>query len=166
MLDKPFVSWLLINALACVGAYYAWSVGILADALHHDRFFVVSAIFTWYAVASVLTGIASFNVEFKDRAWTDSDPTVIYEKFSWFSTANLLNLGLIGTVYGFIAMLVDAFEGKNFADPNVIQGLLPVIGENWATALYATAAGITLNVALSLQAFALSSGLDRKGIDR
>ena len=83
-------------------------------------------------------------------------------RFAWFSTGNLLNLGLIGTVYGFIAMLESSFTGKNFSDPSSIPSLLPIIGENWATALYATAAGITFNVALSVQSFILSAAIKNR----
>lgn len=159
---KPFVTWLIVTALAVTGMTWATYSGVAADAIAHDRFYIVTGIFAWYCVASAVAGIASLHLE------RDGDVTVtsdLASSFLWFTAGNLLNLGLVGTVYGFIAMLDSSFAGKNFSDPTSIPALLPIIGENWATALYATASGITFNVALSVQAFAVSSAIRAQRAD-
>jgi hypothetical protein len=143
---RPFVTWCLYTALTVSFMIWLYQEGVLSRAIKHDDFFVVSIIAAWYALASLAVGYAAHRSE----GGHDVSDTLT---FAWFSSANLLNLGLCGTVYGFIAMLTTSFSGTDFANPEVIPSLLPLIGSNWATALYATAAGITFNVLLSIQAF-------------
>lgn len=152
---RPFVSWLIVTAITACGLVWAHFNGVTASAVEHDKFHVVSLIFAWFVVATAVAGRACYTCE--RTASLDHDQSLFdrigrMNSFLWFSAGSLLNLGLAGTVYGFIAMLDSAFVGRNFSDPNVVPSLLPVIGENWATALYATAVGVTLNVALAVQA--------------
>lgn len=166
--NRPFVSWLIVVAITACGLTWAHINGVTADAVEHDKFHVVTLMFVWFVAATAVAGRACYSCEPSTSLERDQllfDRIDRMNSFLWFSAGSLLNLGLAGTVYGFIAMLDSAFVGKNFSDPNVVPSLLPVIGENWATALYATAVGVTLNVALAVQVMISDLALRRMKSD-
>ncbi len=62
----------------------------------------------------------------------------------------LLKLGLLGTVVGFILMLLPVGEIEDF-DPSVMQRLLSSMSGGMAVALYTTIAGLVTSTLLKLQ---------------
>mgnify|MGYP001565017843 FL=1 len=67
-----------------------------------------------------------------------------------FSTELLLRLGLLGTIIGFILMLLPLGEIKEF-EPAVIQQLLASMSGGMAVALYTTMAGLITSTLLRYQ---------------
>ena len=70
----------------------------------------------------------------------------------------LLNLGLTGTVIGFILMLLPIGEIQDF-DPKVLQQLLSTMSGGMAVALYTTLTGLVTSMLLKFQYFILDSSL-------
>ena len=62
----------------------------------------------------------------------------------------LLKLGLLGTVVGFILMLLPVGEIEDF-DPSMMQQLLSAMSGGMAVALYTTIAGLVTSTLLKLQ---------------
>jgi biopolymer transport protein ExbB/TolQ len=62
----------------------------------------------------------------------------------------LLKLGLLGTIVGFILMLLPIGDIKEF-DPTLMQQLLATMGSGMAVALYTTLAGLITSTLLKLQ---------------
>lgn len=62
----------------------------------------------------------------------------------------LLKLGLLGTIVGFILMLLPIGDIKEF-DPSLMQQLLATMGSGMAVALYTTLAGLITSTLLKLQ---------------
>lgn len=73
-----------------------------------------------------------------------------------FVADTLLKLGLLGTIVGFILMLLPVAEIENF-DPGLMQGLLGEMSQGMAVALYTTLAGLTTSTLLKLQYQVLDS---------
>lgn len=67
-----------------------------------------------------------------------------------FLSDALLKLGLLGTVVGFILMLLPIGEVEEF-DPAMMQRLLTAMSSGMAVALYTTLAGLTTSTLLRLQ---------------
>jgi len=67
-----------------------------------------------------------------------------------FATELLLRLGLLGTIIGFILMLLPLGEIKEF-EPAVIQQLLASMSGGMAVALYTTLAGLITSTLLRYQ---------------
>jgi hypothetical protein len=67
-----------------------------------------------------------------------------------FSTELLLRLGLLGTIVGFILMLLPLAEIKEF-EPAVMQQLLASMSGGMAVALYTTMAGLITSTLLRYQ---------------
>ena len=70
----------------------------------------------------------------------------------------LLKLGLTGTVIGFILMLLQIGEIKDF-DPQILQKLLGTMSGGMAVALYTTLTGLVTSMLLKFQYFLLDSDL-------
>ena len=67
-----------------------------------------------------------------------------------FASDVLLKLGLLGTIVGFILMLLPVGEIEQF-DPTVMQQLLSSMSGGMAVALYTTLAGLITSTLLKLQ---------------
>lgn len=165
VVKRPLVSWLILMSLIGTGVFWLWNSGIAQDAIVNDKFYVISVMLVWFAIASSTIGYVGYVIEtHHDRFILNGDELRSKLSFGWFSSSSMLNLGLAGTTYGFISMLSSAFIGKDFSNATVMATLIPVVGENWASALYATAAGITLTILLSVQTYIMEYAVeDRTG---
>ncbi len=67
-----------------------------------------------------------------------------------FTSDALLKLGLLGTVVGFILMLLPVGEIEEF-DPTIMQQLLSAMSGGMAVALYTTLAGLITSTLLKFQ---------------
>jgi hypothetical protein len=67
-----------------------------------------------------------------------------------FASDALLKLGLLGTIVGFILMLIPVGEVAEF-DPSVMRQLLSAMSGGMAVALYTTLAGLVTSTLLKLQ---------------
>ncbi|MEM7042533.1 MAG: MotA/TolQ/ExbB proton channel family protein [Pseudomonadota bacterium] len=79
--------------------------------------------------------------------------------FGWFVADVLLSLGLLGTVIGFIAMLVPIGQLES-GDQAALKAALTAMSGGMAIALYTTLAGLIGAVWLKIQGFLLDSGAD------
>jgi hypothetical protein len=144
----PYTIWLVVNALWATG--FGWLVysGAVSKVFEVDTHWVITTMFGWFVVACLVTGYTALRM-------SEVPFTVTKRRlsFTWFSGQQLLNLGLFGTTLGFIGMLTVAFVGKDFSDTTVFRSVLPLIGGNWAAALYATATAIASAIILMLQAY-------------
>ena len=70
--------------------------------------------------------------------------------FGHFAADGLLKLGLLGTIIGFIMMLMPVGELQDF-DPNVLQKMLGEMSGGMAVALFTTIAGLVTSTLLALQ---------------
>lgn len=73
-----------------------------------------------------------------------------------FASDALLKLGLLGTIVGFILMLLPVGEIEEF-DPGVLQQLLSAMSGGMAVALYTTLAGLVTSTLLKLQYYMLDA---------
>lgn len=160
---KPFVSWLILMSLVSTAFFWLWQNGIVIDAFNNDKFFVITFIFAWFVLASASVGYLAFNVE-RTPSMSKDEIKITRRRltFGWITQAQLLNLGLAGTTYGFIAMLAAAFIGKDFSNSSILVSLIPSVGENWAAALYATAAGITGAIVMFLESYFVDYAIDMR----
>jgi hypothetical protein len=79
--------------------------------------------------------------------------------FGWFVADVLLSLGLLGTVIGFIAMLVPIGQMES-GDQAALKAALTAMSGGMAIALYTTLAGLIGAVWLKVQGFLLDSGAE------
>lgn len=167
--SHPFVTWVVLQGLFLTGMFWLYYLGIIHHILATDWTHVTSIIFVWYILASLTAGYIALSFE------KASDHFMLYAtwlkdhelrlSFVFFSASQVMNVGLVGTTLGFIGML-SVMAGKQ-VDASTITTLIPLIWENWGTALYATASGMLGTVLLGIQGFTVSYALKTKArIDR
>ena len=146
----PYLVWLIIFALTLTGAFWLWKAGVVAAVWAVDQHYVLTVMYSWFAVATLWTGYAARKIPV--------DGSKVSKRrlsFTSYSAQTMLNIGLFGTTLGFIAMLTAAFVGKDYSNTSVLQSVLPLIGSYWAMALYSTASAIGLGIVLMTQAYFL-----------
>ena len=78
------------------------------------------------------------------------DALINRHAFGHFVSDVLIKLGLLGTIVGFILMLLPVSEIDEF-EPALMQQLLAAMSEGMAVALYTTLAGLVTSTLLKLQ---------------
>ena len=102
------------------------------------------------------------------RKNADHNPAVLLETFGdelanrhalgHFLSDVLLKLGLVGTVIGFILMLLPVGQMASF-DPKLMQQLLASMSTGMSVALYTTLAGLITSTLLKAQYYLLDASL-------
>jgi len=117
-------------------------------------------------MASTYCGIKSFQISkiIRDKIITEGIRKKIRkiektENLGWFLSDICLTVGMIGTVIGFIIMLVG-FGTTDASDAESIQKLMGQISSGMSTSLLTTLAGLVCSVLLKLQFFNLSQSLN------
>lgn len=158
--DKSYISYVILGLYLLASAHWLW----LARTLSEERQQFASleaAVESEEEITTADTGsglLASFLRNLRGKH--DSDPAALLEAFGdelanrhalgHFTSDVLLKLGLLGTVVGFILMLLPVGEMKEF-DPVLMRQLLSAMSGGMAVALYTTLAGLVTSTLLKMQ---------------
>jgi biopolymer transport protein ExbB/TolQ len=93
---------------------------------------------------------------FREALELFSDQVSNRHAFGYFASDVLLRLGLLGTIIGFILMLLPVSNIKEF-DSSIMQQLLASMSGGMAVALYTTLTGLITSTLLRFQYFILES---------
>jgi len=156
--DKSYISYLILGLYILASAHWLWLAQLLTV---ERRTFtrVEEAISTDSEIDENLGGmLGSFMRNLRRKS--DANASALLEAFSdelanrhalgHFASDVLLKLGLLGTVVGFILMLMPVGEIREF-DPGLMQQLLSAMSGGMAVALYTTLAGLITSTLLKLQ---------------
>lgn len=146
----PYAAWLAINLTWLSGFFWMYYHGVIEEIFSVDSHYLVTFTFSVFLVGCAFTGWSAVKFSSSSTQLLRRRTSV-----SWFLSQQLLNLGLIGTTLGFIGMLTAAFGKTGSVDSSVFQSVMPLIGKNWAAALYATVTALSTSVILMLQTFAV-----------
>ena len=81
----------------------------------------------------------------------------------WFLAESALALGMIGTVAGFLIMLVSAFAGIDVTDTASLQTALSGMAVGMGTALYTTLTGLIVSLFIKSQLVNLEHQVGQHG---
>jgi len=160
--DKSYISYLILGIYALASGHWL----VLAHALNRERRAFAALERHWSdagageateAVADASL-IGRFAANRRNTGTGDSaalltafaDELANRHALGHFVSDALLKLGLLGTVVGFILMLMPIGEIKEF-DPSLMQRLLMEMSGGMAVALYTTLAGLVTSTLLKLQ---------------
>lgn len=158
--DRSYISYVIFGIYLLASAHWLW----LTYALGRERTrFVVLETELSNNELSASTDDASligqFITHWRARS-RDSDASGLLTAFGdelvnrhalgHFTSDALLKLGLLGTVVGFILMLLPVGEIEEF-DPTIMQQLLSAMSGGMAVALYTTLAGLITSTLLKFQ---------------
>ncbi len=160
--DRSYISYVILGLYLLASVHWLW----LARTLSEERQQFASleaAVESEEEITVADTGSAtgllgSFLRNLRGKH--DSNPAALLEAFGdelanrhalgHFTSDVLLKLGLLGTVVGFILMLLPVGEMKEF-DPALMQQLLSAMSGGMAVALYTTLAGLVTSTLLKMQ---------------
>ena len=158
--DKSYISYVILGIYILASAHWLWLTRSLTS--ERQRFALLeTALAVDESVESVRGGLVGQFLEnlkgHEDRA-TDSatlveafgDEIANNHAFGHFVSDVLLRLGLLGTIVGFIFMLMPIAEMAEF-DASMMQKLLTSMSGGMAVALYTTLAGLITSTLLKLQ---------------
>jgi hypothetical protein len=176
----PFLRWVLIAAAVLVGLIVCWNLGVLNSMYVLDSTMLSPLILSMFVFTTVWCGKKTFYISRLQRkldiikTWNKSKKTQATSKLyinnlkkdvsdlsnkediGWFITDSLLNIGMIGTIIGFMMMLggIDAIV------PGDVEGtkeLLFSMSGGMAVALITTLTGIISSQLLKFQYINLSA---------
>ncbi|MFC1703102.1 MotA/TolQ/ExbB proton channel family protein [Patescibacteria group bacterium] len=171
---RLFLRWSLIGSLTVVGFSIITSLGWINMMVDYDVTKLSVVILSVFAVATLWCGWLAWRV---DRGTPlDSGTPFARMKFiksieneaehGWFAAGLCEKLGLTGTVFGFVIMLIGGFHGFDSSDPASMQQLLEQLSTGMSTAFITTLVGVVCSIILSVQYHLLARKLESMQITR
>ena len=160
LIAKPIATqilkWYTGIAIAGCGLEVAFVRGYLGDIYNSDVTKISVGIFLiliWqtYRVGRILFR-AHYSVVPEDVIASSKEEI----ESGWFWSDNVLSLGMIGTVIGFMTML-SGFITLDIADPESVQSIIAQLGSGMATALTTTLVGLIVSVLIKIQFFMIEN---------
>ena len=139
-----FLRWWLLFCTSCAALFTAYSFGFIDALIAKDITRLSFVILGVFFSGSIFVGWLTYK---RSRGKSVEAGTNI----GWFITELLLELGMIGTVNGFILMLGGSFESLNIADTGSVKTALTDMAIGMSTALYTTLVGMVCSQILKVQ---------------
>lgn len=162
---SAFLKWWLFFTLTIVGSIFTYHLGLFGTIWEKDASYLSYTTMVLFLVTSFICGAQTFQLcKSSDLSNEEKQAFEAQEEFGWFMSEVCLNLGMLGTIIGFVMML-SGFETLDISKQQTVQGLLAELGKSMATALYTTLVGIICGQLLKVQYFNLSLELQKRGIE-
>lgn len=129
---KPFYIWWLTNLLVATGVFWAYYHGIVHKIWVDDVTMITSALAILYVITTGLIGYVAYTKDYTSKL-VDA---------CWFLSEQMLALGMLGTVIGFIYLLSSGITSASVTDPTSLATLLANMSVGLGIALYTNAVGI------------------------
>lgn len=129
---KPFYIWWVTNLIVITGVFWAWHHGIVATIWQDDVTMITTALSVMFIVTNALIGYIAYTKDFTNKI-VDA---------CWFLSEQMLALGMLGTVVGFIYLLSSGISSASVTDPTSLATLLANMSVGLGIALYTNAVGI------------------------
>lgn len=161
--DKSYISYVILGIYVVASMHWLYLARLLSA--ERARFAAVETALNGgmeiaQARALAAPGLLGQFLVHLERKWAMADAGVLVEAFGdeianrhalgYFTSDALLRLGLLGTIVGFILMLLPIADMKGF-DATMMQQLLTSMSGGMAVALYTTLAGLVTSTLLKLQ---------------
>jgi flagellar motor component MotA len=144
--SRPFYIWWITNLIVATGIFWAWHQGIVTKIWHDDVTMITSGITLMYVITSGLIGYIAYTKDFTNKI-VDA---------SWFLSEQMLALGMLGTVIGFIYLLTSGVTNASVTDPTSLATLLANMSVGLGIALYTNAVGIVSSLVTKLLLYAVT----------
>lgn len=129
---KSFYIWWITNLAVATGVFWAWYAGIISTIWQDDVTMITSALAVLYVITTAMIGYVAYTKQYASKL-VDA---------SWFLSEQMLALGMLGTVVGFIYLLSSGISSASVTDPTSLATLLANMSVGLGIALYTNAVGI------------------------
>ena len=161
--SKALQQGLIVLGLILFGGYLLFDSGLVSVLLEGDK-----SRLSWLILAIWLGMSARWLFLLRRIESTDAiaeDDMVRWLNHGWFAADSVLKIGLLGTIIGFILMLVPIGELTSF-DANSLQSALAAMSAGMAVALYTTLTGLIANIILRFQFQFLADAMQKRLIGK
>jgi hypothetical protein len=160
-----FLKWWFFATLMTLGVIITYFLNIFHIVWEHDATTISFIILALWAGCSLWCGFATWQVS-RGISKGEIKPSTLEkikyaEDTGWFISDQVLNLGMIGTVAGFIIMLMGGFADVDTSNPESIRVMLSKLSGGMSTALFTTLAGLIACILLKVQYFNLTKGIEK-----
>jgi hypothetical protein len=131
-LVKPLYIWWITNLAVATGVFWAWHNGIIAKIWYDDVTMITSILAILYLITTALIGYVAYTKDYANKI-VDA---------CWFLSEQMLAIGMLGTVVGFIYLLSSGITSASVTDPTSLATLLANMSVGLGIALYTNAVGI------------------------
>jgi uncharacterized membrane protein YfcA len=154
-----FLRWWLAFVLITVGFLFSYFLGFFQKIYEADSTKLSFLILAIFLSMSVWCGLKTWKwSQLKEPDIAEHRRFRQLEEIGWFASDICLSIGMIGTVIGFIMMLVG-FTSVDASNAKSVQELLSTLGAGMSTALYTTLTGLISSVLLKIQYFNLGHSI-------
>ena len=129
---KSFYIWWITNLVVASGVFWAYHLGLVQKIWHDDVTMITSALSILYIITTGINQLALVLFRISDIA----------DDACWFLSEQMLALGMLGTVIGFIYLLSSGITSASVTDPTSLATLLANMSVGLGIALYTNAVGI------------------------
>jgi len=150
----PLLQWLIVVVLISIGIGLLFVTDLISRVNEADvtkLSFLIGGIFLYFTVRIGIGHFRLSNIEKSAKAFLEIQEKV-YELCTFVSRI-LVDLGIVGTVIGFIYMLSVSFGDIDASNTAGLRLALQSMGIGMSTALYTTAAGLICSVLLRIQLY-------------
>ena len=161
--SKALQQGLIVLGLILFGGYLLFDRGLVGVLLEGDK-----SRLSWLILAIWLGMSARWLFLLRRIESTDAiaeDDMVRWLNHGWFAADSVLKIGLLGTIIGFILMLVPIGELTSF-DASSLQSALAAMSAGMAVALYTTLTGLIANIILRFQFQFLADAMQKRLIGK
>lgn len=128
-----YIWW--VTVLASITAFFwAYHTGLVAKIWHDDVTMITSLLGLMFVAALGTIGFIAYTNKKRDN-------TKLAEAV-WFGSEQMMALGMLGTVLGFIYLLSSGITSASVTDPTSLAKLLANMSVGLGIALYTNAVGI------------------------
>lgn len=138
--DK-FIPWLGIFGTTCLAAAFAYWLGFFYYVWENDFTKLSFVILGIFLMCSLIIGEQTISK--KPSKW-------IRDKM-WFASNTCVDLGLIGTVIGFLYLFSESFNALDITNPEEAKKVIMAIAAGMSTSLLTTLFGMGSKVLLQVQ---------------
>jgi len=129
---KSFYIWWITNLAIASGIFWAYHLGLIQKIWHDDVTMITSALALLYVITTGIIGYIAYTKQYTSKL-VDA---------CWFLSEQMLALGMLGTVVGFIYLLSSGITSASVTDPTSLATLLANMSVGLGIALYTNAVGI------------------------
>ena len=129
---KPFYIWWITNLIVTSGIFWAYRQGIVEKIWYDDVTMITTVLVFLYVLTTALIGYVAYTKDFTSKL-VDA---------CWFLSEQMLAIGMLGTVVGFIYLLSSGITSASVTDPTSLATLLANMSVGLGIALYTNAVGI------------------------
>lgn len=133
-LVKPLYIWWVTVLASATAFYWAYFAGIVTKIWSDDVTMITSLLGLMYVVALAAIGFIAYTIKKRDNSKLIDAV--------WFGSEQMLALGMLGTVIGFIYLLSSGISSASVTDASSLAVLLANMSVGLGIALYTNAVGI------------------------